>query len=140
MGEWFRIMEHFWQFSLCNVVILPSVEFWVQLWHICAGLIPRHWQAPIGFVWSESNGSPFLVVGVVSQVRRAVLRSFVPGLQLCVPLCVFLRVCSSMCVPLCVFPCVCSRVCVPMCVFPCVCPQNSLPELGEKSGRGRITI
>ena len=81
MGEWFRIMEHFWQFSLCNVVILPSVEFWVQLWHICAGIIPRHWQAPIGFVWSESNGSPFLVVGVVSRVWRAVLHLFVPGLQ-----------------------------------------------------------
>ena len=73
VGEWFHIVEHFWWFSLCNVVILPSVEFWVQLWHICVGLILVCLQAPIGFVWLDSNSSPFLVVGVVSQVWRAVL-------------------------------------------------------------------
>ena len=43
VGEWFRIVEHFWQFSLCNVVIPPSVEFWVQSWHVCMGLVPRCW-------------------------------------------------------------------------------------------------
>ena len=81
VGEWFRIVEHFLAVSLCNVVIPSSVEFWVQSWHFFAGLIPRYWRVPIGFVWSESNGLPFLVVGIVSRIWRAVLRSLVPGLQ-----------------------------------------------------------
>jgi hypothetical protein len=35
----------------------------------------------VGFARLESDGSPFHVVGIVSLVRRAVLRSFAPGLQ-----------------------------------------------------------
>ena len=57
------------------------MKFWVQLWNVCSGLILGHSQVPIDLVWSESDGSPFLIVGVVSQGWRAILHSFAPGLQ-----------------------------------------------------------
>ena len=69
MGEWFHIVERFGGFLS------------LQLWHVCVGLVLGHWQVLVGFAWLESDGSPFLIVGVVSLVRRAVLHSFAPGLQ-----------------------------------------------------------
>ena len=69
VGEWFHIMERFGSFLS------------VQSWHICVGLVLGHWRVLVGFAWLESDGSLFLVVGVVSLVRRAVLRSFALGLQ-----------------------------------------------------------
>ena len=71
MGEWFRIVERFGGFLS------------VQSWHVCMGLVLGCWLVLVGFVWLESDGSPFHVVGVVSLVWRAVLHSFAPGLQTC---------------------------------------------------------
>ena len=44
-------------------------------------MVLGHWLVLVGFVWMGSDGLPFLVVGVVSLVWRAVLHSFAPGLQ-----------------------------------------------------------
>ena len=69
VGEWFHIMEHFGGFLS------------VQSWHICTGVVLGRWPVLVGFAWLGSGGSPFLVVGAVSLVQKAVLHSFAPGLQ-----------------------------------------------------------
>ena len=67
MGEWFRIVEHFGGFLS------------VQSWHICAGVVLGRWPVLVGFAWLGSGSSPFLIVGIVSLVWKAVLHLFAPG-------------------------------------------------------------
>ena len=69
MGERFPIVERFGSFLS------------VQSWHVCAGVVLGCWPVLVGSARLGSGGSPFLVVGTVSLVRKAVLCSFAPGLQ-----------------------------------------------------------
>ena len=69
MWKWFCIVERFGGFLS------------VQSWYVCAGVVLRRWPVLVGSARLGSGGSLFLVVGTVSLVRKAVLRSFAPGLQ-----------------------------------------------------------
>ena len=53
----------------------------VQSWHICTGIVLGCWPVLVGSAQLGSGSSPFLVVGTVSLVRKAVLHLFTLGLQ-----------------------------------------------------------
>ena len=87
MGEWFHIMGEFGGFSVfyshsaVSKILGPIMECFFRFTCLCVLGHSRMSVSSHRVVGTELDGSPFLVVGIVSWGQMAVLHSSIPGQQ-----------------------------------------------------------